>query len=165
MTAQAATADQPPATVQHVGRLFLAQVQPPAVPHAIELSQVTIHRLDAVVGLARHLLACLALAIPLPADQPLVRQPRPYIVQRRPPRYQTVAAPIVVGQHPGHLRVVAAQQHRQIAIAQQASLLVGLPAQPQTTPQQALVRLLPIQDRVDVLARHQLQQQRHQLQL
>ncbi len=78
----------------------------PAVPDAIELSQVAIDGLQAVVGFAGDLLGRLALGEALPADEALVGEAGTDVMEGGPSRDEGLGLALVIGQQSGDGRVV-----------------------------------------------------------
>src|SRR5262245_21106965 len=62
---------QPQAAPQGVGRLLRREPLEATVPHAVVLTEITVDRLEAVVGLPRHDVRLLPLGGALPANNPL----------------------------------------------------------------------------------------------
>jgi hypothetical protein len=93
---------------------------------AIVLAEVTVHHIQAVVGLARDLRRLLGFGVSLPANNPLMSQPGSLVVEGGAPGNHGVGEPLMFGQDLSDPTLVDAQQLGEVAVGEQSPLLVGL---------------------------------------
>jgi hypothetical protein len=155
--------DQRQAAPQGVSGLLRREPLKPAVSDAIVLAEVTVNRFEAVVRLARHDVRLLPLGIALPANDPLVRQTRPHIVEGGATGNDGLGGSLVFRQHMSDSTVVGIEQLGEVAIGEQATLLVSLLAQSEGLLQQPLGSGEAIDALVGVLRGGEVQEHGNQI--
>ena len=130
--------DQRQAAPQGVSGLLGREPLETAMADAIVLAEITVDRLEAVVGLASDDMRLLAFGVSLPANNPLMSQSCSDIVEGGASRDDGVGEALVLGQHMSDPTVVDAEQLGEVAVGEQSTLLVGLLAEADGLVQQPL---------------------------
>ena len=108
------------ATAQGVGGLLGRQPLEAAMPDPIVLTEITVHSLQAVVGLAGDDVGLLPFRITLPANNSLMSKSCPHIVERGAPRDDGLGVALMPGQQDGDPTVVHREQLGQVTVGEEA---------------------------------------------
>lgn len=130
--------DQSQAAPQGVSGLLGREPLQTAMADTIVLAQVTVDRVQAVVGLASDDMRLLAFGVSLPANNPLMSQSCSDVVERGASWDDRIGEALVLGQHMSDPTVVGAEQLGEVAVREQSTLLVGLLAEADHLAQQPL---------------------------
>jgi hypothetical protein len=130
--------DQSQAAPQGVSGLLGRESLKAAVADAIVLTEITVNRLQTVVGLARDDVGLLPFGIALPANDALMSESRSHIVERRSPRDDGVGFTLMLGQQYRDPTIIRMEQLGEVAVGEQTTLFVSLLAQAKGLVQQPL---------------------------
>src|SRR6516225_9832689 len=86
------------AALQRVSGLLWSEFLKAAVADPVVLAEIVVNRFEAVVGLASNDVWVLSLGVALPANNPLMSQPRSNIVEGRASRNDRVGTLLIPGQ-------------------------------------------------------------------
>jgi len=150
------------ATSQGVGGLLGREPLEAAMPDPIVLTEITVDRLQAVVGLACDDVGLLPFSIPLPANDSLMSKSCPHIVERGAPRDDGLGVSLMLGQQDRDPTVVRMEQLGQVAVGEESSLLVSLLAQPKGLLQQPLGGRQAVDAPLHILGGRDVEQDRDQ---
>src|SRR5262245_2087000 len=151
------------ATAQGVGGLLGREPLEAAMPDPIVLTQITVNGLQAVVGLAGDDVGFLPFGITLPANDSLMSQSCPHVMERGSARDDGLGVSLVPGQQDRDLTVAGLEQFGQVAVGEESSLLVSLFAQAQGLLQQPLGSREPVEAPLHVVSGGELEQDRDQI--
>ena len=121
--------DQRQAARQGMSGLLGREPFQTAMADAVVLAEVTVNRLEAVVGLASDDVRLLAFGVSLPANNPLMSESCSDIVERGASRDDGVGVALMLGQHVRDPTVAGVEQLGEVAVGEQSTLLVGLLAE------------------------------------
>jgi hypothetical protein len=126
------------------------------------LTEITVNGLQAVVGLAGDDMGLLPLGITLPANDSLMSQSCTHIVECSAPRDEGLRVTLMLGQQDRDVTVVGMEQLGQVAVGEEAPLLVGLLAQAKGFLEQPLGSREPVDAPLHILGGGDVEQDRDQ---
>lgn len=124
--------------IERVSRLLWGKALESTVTHAVVHAEVTIDRLQAVVGLFGNEMGILTFGKTFPADDAFVSQTGTDIVERGATRNNGLGAALMRCENNGHSVVIGVEDLSKIAIGKQSSLAVRLLTETKTALEETL---------------------------
>ena len=128
------------AALQRVSGLLWSEFLKAAVADPVVLAEIVVNRFEAVVGLASNDVWVLSLGVALPANNPLMSQPRSNIVEGRASRNDRVGTLLIPGQKGADVTAAGMEHLGDVAVGKQSALFVSLLAHAAGLVQQPLGR-------------------------